>query len=127
MDFANRNRIVQQVAAQFADPTDGTMAGQRQPEDQLIEPILGHGEIEKNLIGTGVLVEERIVEGIGGPSALSIDELSANLVFRGQPADRHSSRQCMQTTNPADYPGPIAVAGQKSMVSGCGSTPETLR
>ena len=72
------------------------MAGQRQPDDQLIEPILGHGEIEKDLIGTGFLFEERIVEGVGGPSALPIDELSADLVLLGQPTDRHRSRQCMQ-------------------------------
>ena len=35
VDLADRDRIVQQVAAELADPADGTVADQRQPEDQL--------------------------------------------------------------------------------------------
>ena len=96
MDRADGNRIIQQVTTELADPTDGTVTGQRQPENQLIEPILRHGEIEKNPIGASFPLAEHFVEGIAGLVALPVDELSADFMFGGQPADRCSSRQSMQ-------------------------------
>ena len=97
VNFADGNRIVEEVAAQFADPTDGTMTDQRQPEDELFDPILGHGEVKKNLIGASFLLEEYFVKGIVGPIPLPIDELAADFVFGGQSADGRGSHQSMQS------------------------------
>ncbi len=93
MDLAEGNWPVQQIATELADPAEGAVADQGQPEDRLVQPLLGNWQVEENFRRLVLLTGERLLEGLLGTADLLIDELAADLVLGRQPADGFRSCQ----------------------------------
>ena len=91
--LADRDGIIQQIAAELTDAANGTVADQRQPQERLLQPLLGHGEIEEDLRSVVFLGDECLLEGLLCRIHLPIDELAAHRMLCGQSADGFGSRQ----------------------------------
>ena len=81
---------VEVVAEQFDHAAVRTMADQHQGQDQLPQPSLGDGQIEKHLVGLGRGSEGLAQRLLGGVSLL-VEELPADLMLPSQLRDRFCS------------------------------------
>ena len=78
---------VEEVAKQFDHAAVRTMADQHQGQDQLPQPSLGDGQIEKHLVGLG-RGSEGLAERLLGGVSLLVEELPADLMLPSQLRDR---------------------------------------
>jgi hypothetical protein len=83
---ADRHAIGEQVAHQFHDAAQGTVTDQDQSHDQLPQPGLGHGQIEKHLV-VGRGGGKRLLQGGLGDGGLLVDKLAADVGIIRQFAD----------------------------------------
>ena len=60
VDRADRDRIVENIAEQFHHATLGTVAVEGQAQNQLLDPRLGHRQMEKHLVFVGLVGTRRL-------------------------------------------------------------------
>jgi hypothetical protein len=81
---SQRQRIIEEVAEQFLDAAERTVAEERKTEDELLEPRLGEGEPEEKLRRVGRCWVEGLVDRVVGVVELLVDELAADVVLVSQ-------------------------------------------
>ena len=86
MHGADRQVDAEEIAAKFVNAAIGTVADQGQTEGGLLEPILGDGQMEEDLL-VGGGGREGIVQGGLGTVALLIDKLATDTRIVGQAGD----------------------------------------
>jgi len=92
VDAAQADRQAQQVAQELDDAAIRAAADQRQPDDHLAQPSLGHRHLEQHLVVRRGR-REGVVQCGASLVRLPIDELAADPVTGGKIADRLRSRQ----------------------------------
>jgi hypothetical protein len=81
---SQRQRIIEEVAEQFLDAAERTVAEERKTEDELLEPRLGEGEPEEKLRRVSRCGVEGLVDRVVGVVELLVDELAADVVLVSQ-------------------------------------------
>jgi hypothetical protein len=80
---------IEEVAEQFGDAAERTVADQDEGEDELADPGLGDREVEEDAVASGGwVVGEGVVERLLGLVGLVVDELAADLVLLGELRER---------------------------------------
>ena len=65
----------------------GAVTDQDRRQDELVNPVLGDGQVEQDLLVLWFAKLERLVDGGGGFGQLLVDEFAADLVLLGQRCD----------------------------------------
>jgi len=92
VDAAQADGHTQQVAQELDDAAIRAAAGQRQPNNHLVQPCLGDRQLEQHLmVGRGR--REGVVQYRAGLVRLLVDELAAHPVPGSQIADRPRTGQ----------------------------------
>ena len=110
VDRAQGDRVVKQVAEQFDDAAQGTMAEQDQGQHQLVEPGPRDRQVEKDFL-VGRRRREGLVKGALGLGRLLVDELATDLVLIGEGGDRFTRQRVKGQS--------LALQGQQGL-RGCG-------
>jgi hypothetical protein len=104
MDVTQADGHAQQVAQELDDAAIRAAADQRQPDDHLAQPGLGHRQLEQHrAVRHGG--REGVIERRTGLVRLPIDELAANPVPGGQVANRLRAGQRLDGQVPTVAPG----------------------
>jgi hypothetical protein len=89
VDRAHGEVEIEEVAEQFGDAAERTVADQDKGEDKLADPGLGDREVEEDAVASGGwVVGEGVVERLLGLVGLVVDELTADLVLLGELRER---------------------------------------
>jgi hypothetical protein len=79
---------IEEVAEQFGDAAERTVADQDQGEDELADPGLGDREVEEDAVVAGGSVGgEGVLEGLLGLVGLVVDEFATDVVLPGELSD----------------------------------------
>jgi len=92
VDAAQADGQAQQVTQELHDAAIRAAADQRQPDDHLTQPRLGHRQIEQHLVVRRGR-RESVIQRRDSLVRLLVDELAADPVPGGQVADCRRSRQ----------------------------------
>ncbi len=87
VNSADTDGQAQQVTQELDDAAIRAAAGQRQPDDHLVQPGLGHRHLEQHFM-VGRRRQERVIQRRAGLVRLLVDELATDPVPGRQVADR---------------------------------------